>query len=145
MTTMAARISKGCCWFDSCAARAVPWKLPRTLIGMWMEASAARTAAWLSASVAPSARLYEMVVASSESWWLTEVAVGRSLKLAMADKGTMGVALELTAAPVDASRSDRLAEVPVVAAVVDVPLLPVLLLAVLETVAVARAGTYTSF
>jgi hypothetical protein len=30
--------------------------------------------------VAPSARLYEMVVASSPSWWLTEVGVERSAK-----------------------------------------------------------------
>src|SRR6478752_7958992 len=134
MTTMAARISRGCCWFDSCAARAVPWKLPRTLIGIWMDASAARTAAWLSASVAPSARLYEMVVASSESWWLTEVAVGRCLKLAMADSGAMVLADALTAEPVDASRSDRFADVPVVVVVaVVVP--------VADVVVGARVGT----
>jgi hypothetical protein len=54
---MAAMISIGCSFCESCAARAVPWKLPRTLIGMLMDASAARTAAWPSASVAPSARL----------------------------------------------------------------------------------------
>src|SRR5205085_5167713 len=70
-------------------------------------------AAWPSASVAPSSRLKEMVVASSASWWFTEVAVGRSAKFAMADSGTMGVAVALTADPVEESRSEGLAEVAV--------------------------------
>jgi hypothetical protein len=44
------------------------------------------------------------VVASSASWWLTELAVGRSAKRAIADKGTMVRAELLTGEPVAWSR-----------------------------------------
>src|SRR6185369_2649283 len=104
MTTIASAISIGCSFCESCAARAVPWKLPRTLIGMPISASACRTAFSPSARLLPSARLYEMVVASSASWWLIELAVGRSEKRAMADSGTIVAALALTAWPVAWSR-----------------------------------------
>src|SRR5437764_14062019 len=67
-----------------------------------------------------------MVAASSASWWLTEVAAGRSEKCAMADSGTIAVTDELTTLPVDASRSDRLAEVPLPPVLLPVPVLPVL-------------------
>src|SRR6185369_16827500 len=104
MTTIASAISIGCSFCESCAARAVPWKVPRTLIGMPISASACRTAFSLSARLLPSARLYEMVVASSASWWLIELAVGRSEKRAMADSGTIVAAVMLTAWPVAWSR-----------------------------------------
>ena len=42
-------------------------------------------------SVLPSARLNEIVVASSASWWLIEVGVGALAKRATADSGTSGV------------------------------------------------------
>ncbi len=83
------------------------------------------------------------MVASSPSWWLTDVGVELSAKLAMAGSGTMVDALLDRAEPLEASR---------VALSVDagagVPLLVMALLALLPDPAPeppASAGTYTSF
>ena len=52
----------------------------------------------------PSARLNEIVVASSPSWWLIAVGVARSTKRATALSGTIGVTVLLRALPVEESR-----------------------------------------
>ena len=109
MTTMAATISIACCPCDCCAASAVPWNEPRTLVGMPMSASACLIALPASSSVLPSARLNEIVVASSASWWLIDVGVERSLKRATALSGTSDVTVLLRALPVEASREPGLA------------------------------------
>ena len=69
----------------------MPWKLPCTVLGMPMAASAAwlSTATWASLSDLPGARLNEMVEATAWSWWFTEVGEAVGVKLAMADSGTM--------------------------------------------------------
>ena len=90
-----------------------------------------------------------MVVASSPSWWLTELGVERSANFAMAASGTMVVAPVDRALPLDGSRAAvRLVAVVVVApvepVVVVVPLLPVAVETLVLPVA-ALAGTYTSF
>src|SRR4051812_30933643 len=150
MTTMAARISSGCWPCDSCAARAVPWKLPRTLLGMAISASAARTAAWPSAKVLSSARLYEMVVASSASWWLMEAAVGRSAKRASADSGTITCVALASGWPLAWSRRPGLMVALVVVddvlveAVAVLVALAVVAPATVAAAAVFLAGTYTS-
>ena len=109
MTTMAATISIACCPCDCCAASAVPANAPRTFVGRPMSASACLIARLASSSVLPSARLNEIVVASSASWWLIEVGVARSRKRATAESGTSGVTLLLSALPVDGSREPGLA------------------------------------
>src|SRR6478672_13245025 len=72
---------------------------------MPMSASAAAIACRASSSVAFSARLNETVVASSVSWWFTEVAVGPSTKCAIVDNGTRLVGVLLSTLPLDALRS----------------------------------------
>ena len=67
-------------------------------------------AALASPRVAPSARLNDTVVASSVSWWLTEVAAAFSMKRATEVRGTRLVALLLSTLPVEAVRSAGLAE-----------------------------------
>src|SRR5215469_9014458 len=67
-----------------------------------MAASIARAA---SLSDLPSARLYEMVVATWESWWFTEVGVAESAQAANAESGTSASALPETATPVEAARA----------------------------------------
>ena len=82
-----------------------------------------------------------MVVASSASWWLTALAVGRSARRAIADSGTIVVALLLTGWPVAWSRNPGLmGPLEVVLAVVDVPL-DVEFTGVVMAPAVPRAGT----
>ena len=83
----------------------MPANAPRTVVGMPMSASASPIARRASSSVAPSARLNEIVVASSVSWWFTEVAVGPSTMRAIADNGTRFVGVLLRTFPVDALRS----------------------------------------
>src|SRR4029077_7056197 len=78
---------------------------PRTVVGMPMSASAWLIALRASSSVAPSARLKESVVASSVSWWFTEVAVASSTKRAIVASGTMFVGVLLRTFPLDALRS----------------------------------------
>ena len=64
------------------------------------------------------------MVASSASWWLTEVAVARSVKLANADSGTMMVGAVLSAWPLAGSRRAGLTGVAaVVLAFAPIPLL----------------------
>ncbi len=78
--------------------------LPRTLIGMWIAATWRSMAALASDSDAPSARLYETVVASSPSWWLTLERAASSVNVASVDNGIMAFALVFTVEPVEASR-----------------------------------------
>src|SRR5471030_991426 len=61
-------------------------------------------AAWASDSELPSARLYDTVVASSPSWWLTLERAASSVNVASVDNGTIECALVFTVAPVEASR-----------------------------------------
>src|SRR5476649_1135008 len=122
---MAARISSGNDLLLSCAALAEPWKLPRTLFGMPISASAALICSAASDRLAPVCRLKEMVVASSPSWWLIEVGAELSAKLASADSGTMVVALVLSAEPDDASLTAGAATLAGVALVVLVLVVPV--------------------
>ncbi len=74
-----------------------------------MSASACLIARVASSSVLPSARLNEIVVASSASWWLIDVGVARSRTRATALSGTSGVTVLLSALPVDGSREPGLA------------------------------------
>ena len=119
MTTIAATMSIACCPCDCCALSAVPAKSPRTLVGMPMLASAWLIAARASPRLAPSARLNEIVVASSPSWWLTEVGVESSTKRATAVSGTRLVALLLSTLPVEAFFSAGLADTGSVGAAGD--------------------------
>ena len=102
------RSASGCCACDCWKVRAVPWKLPRTLVGMPMSASAALiTAAARRRACAPSARLNEIVVASSPSWWLIEVGAPSSARSGRSPtSGTMRVGVALTGCPV-AGRARR--------------------------------------
>ena len=75
------------------------------------------------------------MVDSSPSWWLTEEALALSVNLAIADSGTMVVALLLSTWPVAWSRRPGLAAVPV--ALDAAAVLPV----AAAVAAVARAGT----
>jgi hypothetical protein len=77
---------------------------------MAMLASALAMASRASPRLAPSARLNEMVVASSPSSWLTEVATDCSSNFATADSGTRLVAVLLSTLPDDALRSAGLAD-----------------------------------
>ena len=83
-----------------------------------------------SPRVLPSARLNEIVVANSVSWWLIAVGVAASTKCATASSGTSGVTEFASALPVDESRAPGLAAtvgtVAVVAALAAV-LAPVVL------------------
>ncbi len=122
---MAAKISSGCWPWFCCAAAAVPCMLPRTLIGTWIEAAACSMASLASDSERPSARLYDTVVASSPSWWLTLARAASSLNEAISDNGIIVCAVVLTVAPVDASREPGLAlTVGVEAAVVAAAAVP---------------------
>ena len=143
---MAAMISIVCCPCDCCAASAVPWNEPRTAVGRPMSASACLIAAPASARVRPSARLNEIVVASSPSWWLIAVGVARSTKWATALSGTIGVTVLLRALPVEESRAPGLA-----GTVAGVPLAAAAAAAAVATVGLfevpvlsPRAGTYRS-
>ncbi len=138
---MAARISSGSAALLSCAARAVPWKLPRTLFGMPMLASASLMSAAASDRLEPGARLKAMVVASSPSWWLIAVAAELSAKRAMAVSGTMVVALVLKAEPVDASLTAGAATLAGVAVTAVPAALPVPWLPALVEVSVNATGT----
>ena len=89
---------------------------------MPMLASAWLIAARASPRLALSMRLNEIVVASSPSWWLTEVGAESSKKRATAVSGTRLVALLLRTLPVEAFFSAGLADtgtlvLPVIAAV----------------------------
>src|SRR3954470_15395089 len=106
---MAAATRNGCCLFWSWALRALPWKLPCTLVGMAMSASACLMAAWASLSAMPSARLNDTVVASSPFWWLIEVGVAAWATLEMALSGVIGVWVVFSAEPGGASRRAGLA------------------------------------
>ena len=75
-----------------------------------MSASACGSPRCASSSVSPSARLNEIVVASSASWWLIEVGVAPLDEARDAASGTSGVTVLLSALPVDASRSAGLAD-----------------------------------
>ncbi len=103
MVSRAARISIGSDFRLSWKVRAVPWKLPRTLTGMPMAASALAMEVWASLRDFPGARLKETVAASSVSWWLIEAALARSVTSPREVSGTMGEACVLTAAPVEES------------------------------------------
>ena len=110
---MAVRIRNSCCPCDCWALSAVPWKLPRTLVGMAMSASACSMTWRACASEVPGSMLNEMVVASSPSWWLMDVGEARSTTRATALSGTMVDAAVLMTLPVDAPRWPGLAAVPV--------------------------------
>ena len=73
--TSAARINQG--WFCSEAwnARAVPWKVPCTLVGTPISSSVWRTEAVASESDTPCGRLNEMVEAANCPWWFTPSGV----------------------------------------------------------------------
>src|SRR3989344_1435250 len=86
---MAVRIRNSCCPCDCWALSAVPWKLPRTLVGMAMSASACSMTWRACASEVPGSMLNEMVVASSPSWWLMDVGDARSTPRATALSGTL--------------------------------------------------------
>ncbi len=64
MASSAAAISSGSRPTDCWNVRAVPWKLPCTLLGMPMAAMSSWMDCCASLSDLPSARLKEMVVAS---------------------------------------------------------------------------------
>src|SRR6218665_224045 len=96
---MAAMISSSNCPCERWALSAVPWKLPRTLVGMAMSASACAMASRAWPSDMPGSRLNEMVVASSPSWWLTEVGAACSNTRAMAPCRTMVAAAEPITSP----------------------------------------------
>ena len=105
-----------------------------------MSASASVMATRASASVAPSARLNEIVVASSVSWWLTEVAVGPSMKRAITFSGTMLSGVLLSTLPPDALRSAGLGETGTVATGVAAAAPPAAVL-LLELAAVLSTAT----
>ena len=90
----------GDCW----KTLAVPWKPPWMVAGMPISASAWRSAAVASLKDLPGARLKEMVVAGSLSWWFTAVGVDASAQCAMADSGTILSGVVLTATPCEAAR-----------------------------------------
>ena len=71
----AARISTG--WLSSEAwnARAVPWKLPCTLVGTPIRSMASCTARVASDRDTPAGRLNEMVEAANWLWWFTPSGV----------------------------------------------------------------------
>ena len=113
MTASAARISHSCWDCDCWKLLAVPPKLPRTLVGRAMSASACAMMRCASPRVAPSSRLNDRVLESSPSSWSMLEGTARSDKVATVASGTMVVALVLSGWPVDAPRWPGLAEVPV--------------------------------
>jgi hypothetical protein len=72
----------------------------------------------------PSARLKDTVVESSPSSWLIDAAVGFSLKLAIAESGTMVVTAALSAWPEEGSRSAGLATLVLVDGVAAARVVP---------------------
>src|SRR5664279_6479726 len=108
-----------------------------------MSASAWVMALRAPARVAPSARLNEIVVASSVSWWLTEVAVGPSMKRAIAFSGTMLSGELLSTLPPDALRSAGLGDTGTVAsgAAAGAAAAPPLAVVVLGVVAALSTAT----
>ncbi|MDT4870398.1 hypothetical protein FQZ97_1054770 [compost metagenome] len=94
-----------------------------------------------------------MVVASSPSSWLTDVATDCSSNFATADSGTSAVAVLLSTLPVEALREPALADTGTVAAAaladvvvppVDVVAATCVVTACPATTEVFVAGTYTS-
>ena len=138
-----------CCELESCAARAVPEKLPRTLMGMAMSFSACLTRRCPSASVTPSARLKDTVLASSVSSWLMELGTARSATRAKADSGTIAVVFDAMACPAEEVRDAGLAEVtvevPVLASVLAWMLLTVVAPVAALVLVLSVEGTYRSF
>src|SRR4051794_23927181 len=117
MAITAVRIRIGCWLRVWEKVSAVPWKPPRTLVGMPISASAWAMAALASLSDLPSARLNEIVVASTPSWWLIAAGVARLPMVAKLASGIIRRGAVLIALPVAWSRAPGLAE-----AVAAVPL-----------------------
>src|SRR5215472_13655313 len=94
-------ISIGSLPSDSWKLRPVPWKLPCTVAGMPISATARAIAAWALLSERLGARLKEIVVATKGPWWLTASGVLPGAYWLKAASGTTASAAVLTAAPVE--------------------------------------------
>ncbi len=75
MVISANRISTGWLESESWNARAVPWKLPCTVVGTPMRFMASWICCVAADSEAPGARLNESVLAANWPWWLTASGV----------------------------------------------------------------------
>jgi hypothetical protein len=71
----AARISHGWLESDAWNARALPWKLPRTVSGTPIRSIAFSIARVAVDSETSAARLNEIVDATNNPWWLTPSGV----------------------------------------------------------------------
>src|SRR5690349_14191945 len=87
IVTTAARISSSVLVSEPRKACAAPWKLERTLCGIWMSRSAVSIAFTASPSDFPGARLKEIVVDGNWPRWLMARAPGRSVTFATAESG----------------------------------------------------------
>ena len=71
----AARISHGWLASEAWNTRALPWNVPRTVVGTPIRASVSSTARVACDSETSGARLNEIVDATNWPWWLTPSGV----------------------------------------------------------------------
>src|ERR1700674_503199 len=93
-TMMAARISHGWLRTDASKARAVPWRLPITEVGLPIRASRAWIASTASPNATPGARLKDKVTAGNSDWWFTVTGETPFSTAATRLKGTNPLAVE---------------------------------------------------
>src|SRR5664279_1808885 len=89
-------MSHGWLLSDAWNARALPWKLPRIVVGTPMRASSSSIARVACDSETSGGRLNEIVDATNWPWWLTPSAVLVGPKEANSDSGTCVPLVELT-------------------------------------------------